>query len=117
MDKPVQVALVGAAWILALGACTLGFLAWQRGQDGAAAPPSAPSQAGAPAAGGYAVNPAGQAACPVTGQLLTVTSATPRVVYRGETYYFSGDRDAQGNDARTRFLMDPESFLQRRAGP
>jgi len=27
MDKPVQVALVGAAWILALGACTLGFLA------------------------------------------------------------------------------------------
>jgi hypothetical protein len=108
VDRPAQWALVGAAWFLALSVAVFGFLAWQRLER--AAPLNVPQAA----AGAWSVQTDGTALCPVTGQRITVGPDTPRVVYLGRTYYFSDERDASGVDARTRFLMDPESWLGHR---
>jgi YHS domain-containing protein len=104
MDKPVQWALVGAAWFLALSVALFGYLAWQR--TGSAAPAAAGSAAQ------WSVASDGTAQCPVTGKRIQVGPATPKVVYMGKTYYFADDKDDQGNDARSRFLMDPDSYLK-----
>lgn len=112
MDKPAQWALVAAAWFLALAVALFGFLAWQRlGRVRLPVPAAAaPATPASPAGAGQPPVPA-TAVCPVTGRTVTVGPDTPRVTYRGRTYYFSTDTDAQGNDARTRFLMNPESWL------
>ncbi|MGH7441502.1 MAG: hypothetical protein ACREKE_02385 [bacterium] len=108
MDKPAQWALVGAAWFLALAVALFGFLCWQR--LGHARPVLVSEAAVATAA---APSPPVQTAvCPVTGEHIVVGPDTPQVVYLGRTYYFSADRDAQGNDARTRFLMNPDAWLK-----
>lgn len=105
MDKPAQWALVGAAWFLALSVALFGFLAWQRlGRT----PPPIP-RGGA----SYAVQADGTAVCPVTGEQVQVGPDTPTVTYLGHAYYFSTDKDAQGEDARTRFLMDPDAWIKR----
>jgi YHS domain-containing protein len=110
MDKPAQWALVGAAWFLAISVAVVGFLALER--LGPAHPEAA--------AAGVSVQDAGAVLCPVTGKRIIVGPDTPKVIYLGKTYYFSDDRDADGVDARSRFLMDPESYLKRQppaAGP
>jgi hypothetical protein len=122
VDKPAQWALVGAAWFLAVSVAVFGFLAWQRlGAVRPQAGPPAASVAGPAAAAGsaspWALQPDGTALCPVTGQRVQVGPDTPTVTYLGNTYYFSGDKDASGQDARTRFLMDPDSWLHRGAAP
>ena len=101
MDKKAQWALVGAAWFLALSVAVLGFLGWRHFSPKAVDPAVV-----------YALHGDGKAICPVTGKTLQVSDATPRINYQGVTYYFSSDSDAEGRDARTRFLMDPESFLR-----
>lgn len=119
MDKPAQWALVGAAWFLAVSVAVFGFLTWQR--MGAVRAPSGPLAATAGATAGstspWALQSDGTAVCPVTGQRLQVGPDTPTVSYLGNTYYFSADKDASGADARTRFLMDPDSWLHRGATP
>jgi YHS domain-containing protein len=100
MDKKVQFSLVAAAWFAAFSVAVFGYLAWQRGLPGADGADGAAAVAGA------------TAVCPVTGRTVAVGPDTPKVVYLGRTYYFSGDKDADGHDARTRFLMDPESFVK-----
>ncbi|HTB22256.1 MAG TPA: hypothetical protein VK914_06085 [bacterium] len=109
MDRPAQWALVGAAWFLALSVAVFGYLAWQRLERVA---PSSPQETAAAAV--WAVQSDGTALCPVTGERVSVGPDTPRVTYLGRTYYFSGEKDSSGVDARTRFLMDPESWLQHR---
>lgn len=103
MQKKAEWALVGAAWFLAVSVAVLGFLGYRHWVA---------TPAGAPPASTWALHSDGTALCPVTGEVLKVVSATPQVNYLGTVYYFSGDKDAQGLDARTRFLMDPESFLK-----
>jgi hypothetical protein len=105
MDKPAQWALVGAAWFLAVSVALFGFLAWQRLGH------AQPSPAGG--AVSYAAQGDGTAVCPVTGERLQVGPDTPTVTYLGHAYYFSTDKDAQGEDARTRFLMDPDGWIKR----
>ena len=105
MDKKAQWALVGAAWFLALSVAGLGWLAWRR-----FGPPPDPSLA-------WQVASDGTARCPVTGESVQAVSATPKVDYQGKVYYFSASTDADGRDARTRFLMDPESYLHPKARP
>jgi len=101
MDKKAQWALVGAAWFLALSVAGLGYMGWRHF---------------APVGGDpkvlYALQANGKTVCPVTGKSLQVVETTPRVNYQGTVYYFSADTDGEGRDARTRFLMDPESFLR-----
>jgi YHS domain-containing protein len=99
MDKKAQWALVGAAWFLAGTVALFGWLAWQR--FGVQKDPAA------------ALRPAadGTVRCPVTGEALQALSSTPQLVYQGQTYYFSAAKDAEGRDARTRFLMQPELYL------
>jgi YHS domain-containing protein len=105
MEKKAQWALVGAAWFLAGTIALFGWLAWQRfGVE------KDPLAAFAPAADGTV-------RCPVTGEKLQAVSGTPQVVYQGRTYYFSGAKDPEGQDARTRFLMDPERYLHPGAAP
>jgi len=106
MDKPAQWALVGAAWFLALSVALFGFLAWQGLGHGA--PPRGPQDSTA-----LALQSDGTALCPVTGQRVLVGLDTPKLTYLGRTYYFSSDKDAEGQDARTRFLMDPDAWLKR----
>jgi YHS domain-containing protein len=99
MDKKAQWALVGAAWFLALSVAGLGWLAWShfgRTENSTA---------------GFTTVTNGQVHCPVTGESVQAVSSTPHVSYMGVTYYFSTAADGDGHDARTRFLMDPESFL------
>lgn len=100
MDKKAEWALVGAAWFLALSVAGLGWLAWRHFNPG----PSDPRAV-------YALHDDGSAICPVTGRRLQIDANTPKVDYQGHVYYFANDVDAQGLDARTRFLMDPESYL------
>lgn len=101
MDKKAQWALVGAAWFLALSVAVLGYLGWRHFSPGLSDPGAA-----------YALQADGQALCPVTRKPVQVSEATPKVVYQERTYYFSGDTDSEGRDARTRFLMDPEAYLR-----
>ena len=101
MDKKAQWALVGAAWFLALAVGVLGWLAWRH----FLAPQPSPAAA-------YALQADGSAVCPVTGKKLAVDDKTPRVDYQGTVYYFAADVDAEGRDARTRFLMAPDTFLR-----
>ena len=115
MDKPVQWALVGAAWFLAGSVAVFGFLTWQR--LGAVRTPAATEGVATGSSSPWALQPDGTALCPVTGQRVQVGPGTPTVTYLGNTYYFSGDKDASGQDARTRFLMDPDSWLHRGAAP
>ena len=105
MDKKAEWALVGAAWFLALSVAALGWLAWRHFNPKPADPAAV-----------YALHEDGFALCPVTGQRLHVDDSTPKVDYMDHVYYFSKDVDAQGHDARTRFLMDPDSFLKAPAG-
>lgn len=100
MDKKAQWALVGAAWFMAFSVAGLGWLAWQR-----FGPEPDPAKA-------YIVRSDGTAMCPVTRESVQAVSSTPQVDYQGLVYYFSTAKDAEGRDARTRFLMDPESFLR-----
>lgn len=102
MDRPAQWALVGAAWFLAASVAVFGYLTWQR----LGRVPMA-SGAAASADPSYAI-------CPVTGARVLVGPATPKVVYMGHTFYFSGAVDSDGLDARSRFLMDPEAWLKHR---
>jgi YHS domain-containing protein len=112
MDKKAQWALVAAAWFLALSMTALGVLAYRRlGGSGLALTASARP------AGPMGMRADGTALCPVTGQVLQVLTSTPKVDYMGTVYYFSGDQDAQGLDARTRFLMDPDKYLKAPAAP
>ena len=106
MEKRAQWALVGAAWFLAVSVAVIGFLAYER--------LAAPAAANAAAVGQHRD---GTAICPVTGQVLQVLTSTPKVDYLGTVYYFSGDQDAQGLDARTRFLMDPDKYLKAPSAP
>jgi hypothetical protein len=121
VDKPVQWALVGAAWFLAGSVAVFGFLTWQRlGSIRTPAGTLAAPLGNAAATGSsspWALQSDGTALCPVTGQRIQVGPDTPTVTYLGNTYYFSGDKDASGQDARTRFLMDPDSWLHRGAAP
>ena len=109
MDKKAQWSLVGAAWVAALSVAVFGYLNWRR---------TAPSAAQAQASAESLVPQAnGTVRCPVTGELLQVGPGTPTVDYRGQVYYFSTSKDAQGNDARTRFLMDPDRYLSQASHP
>jgi YHS domain-containing protein len=100
MDKKAEWALVGAAWFLALSVAGLGWLAWRH-----FGPPPDPAEA-------WQVASDGTARCPVTGESVPAEAATPQLDYQGQVYYFSASKDAEGRDARTRFLMDPESYLR-----
>jgi len=115
VDKKAQWSLVAAAWFAALSVSLFSYLNWQRG----AAPAPAGGVAPAPASGPQSLVPQanGTVRCPVTGELLLVKPDTPTVNYRGQTYYFSTTKDANGLDARTRFLMDPDHFLSPNAQP
>jgi YHS domain-containing protein len=42
--------------------------------------------------------------CPVSGDVFTVSASSPRVVYKGKTYYFCCD------DCPTAFAKNPEKF-------
>jgi len=108
VDKSAQWALVAAAWFIALSVALFGYLAWQR--LGQPRPVMAASDQ-------WGVQADGTALCPVTGKRVPVGPRTSKVTYLGRTYYFSDDKDAQGEDARTRFLMDPDSWLKRQAAP
>lgn len=99
MDKKAEWALVGAAWFLAVSVAGLGWLAWRH-----FGPPPDPHKL-------YAVRSDGSAICPVTGEKVQAVPETPHVDYQGQVYYFSQAKDAEGREARIRFLMDPESFL------
>jgi YHS domain-containing protein len=109
MEKRAQWALVGAAWFLAISVAVIGVLAYRHF--------SAPAVAPAPPASTWGLRSDGSALCPVTGQALAVTTATAKVDYLGAVYYFSPDKDSQGLDARTRFLMDPERYLKAAPAP
>lgn len=111
MDKKAEWSLVGAAWFLALSVGGFGYLAWRR------LGPAAPAASTAPAADAWGLKADGTARCPVTGEILRVVSSTPQVDYLGHVYYFSLATDSQGLDARTRFLMDPDSFLKAAPAP
>jgi len=104
MEKKAQWALVGAAWFFVLSVTGLGLLAYRRF--------GAPAVVAAPPASTWGLRSNGTALCPVTGQVLQVLSFTPKVDYLGSVYYFSLDKDGQGLDARTRFLMDPDRYLK-----
>ena len=109
MDKKAQWSLVAAVWFIALSVAVFGYLIWRRvAPAGAAAPLTAQSLL--PQANG-------SVRCPVTGEDLQVGADTPTVNYRGQTYYFSKAKDANGLDARTRFLMDPEHYVSPTAQP
>lgn len=99
MDKKAQWALVGAAWFMAGTVAVVSWKAWQR--FGVERDPFAAFQ----------VAEDGTVRCPVTGEKLQALSSTPQVVYLGKTYYFSGAKDGEGRDARTRFLMQPDLYL------
>lgn len=105
MDKKAEWALVGAAWFLALSVAGLGWLAWSH-----FGPRPDPAKA-------FVVQTDGRARCPVTGEWVQAVSTTPQVDYQGQIYYFSSDKNADGQDARTRFLMAPESYLHPAAAP
>jgi hypothetical protein len=98
VDKKAQWALVGAAWFLALTMAGLAWMLWRHFVP-AAQPPV------------WSVAADGTARCPVTGKRVPAVPETPHVDYLGHIYYFAPDKDAEGNDARTRFLMDPERWL------
>lgn len=104
MDKKAEWALVGAAWFLAISVAGLGYLGWRY-----FAPKSSDPKVV------YALQADGKALCPVTGKSLQVGDATPRINYQGTEYFFAADVDAEGRDARTRFLMDPEAYLRPQA--
>jgi hypothetical protein len=108
MGKFAQWALVAAAWFAALSVAATGVLALDklaRIQAALSAPKADPVDP-------YALRADGTALCPVTGQRVVVGPQTPKVVYLGRTYFFSTDKDANGVDARTRFLTDPEACFR-----
>ena len=105
MDKKAEWALVGAAWFLAISVAVFGWLAWRH---------FGPPPSNAPA---WTVASDGTARCPVTGKRVAAVPETPHVDYQDHTYYFAADKDEQGLDARTRFLMDPEAWLHRSPAP
>lgn len=108
MDKKALWSLVGAAWFAALSVGVFGYLIWRHGAtQGQPGPLTAQSL----------VPSNGSVRCPVTGELLTLGPDTPTVNYRGQIYYFSLSKDANGLDARTRFLMDPDRYLSPTAQP
>jgi len=109
VDRKAQWSLVAAAWFIALNVAVFGFLIWRRVGPAAAAAPLT-TQSLVPQANG-------SVRCPVTGESLQIRADTPTVNYRGQTYYFSTAKDANGLDARTRFLMDPEHYVSPSAQP
>ncbi|HTB35013.1 MAG TPA: hypothetical protein VK842_09125 [bacterium] len=109
MDRKAQWSLVGAAWFAALSVSLFSYLNWRRGGTGGA-PAALTAQSLVPQSNG-------SVRCPVTGELIQVGPDTPTVNYRGQTYYFSTSKDANGLDARTRFLMDPDHYLSPPAQP
>jgi YHS domain-containing protein len=102
LDKHAQWALVAAFWILVLGVLGIGWHAFVR-------QPAVVSGHAYQAGSGEAVLPQ-TAVCPVTGDTIRVSEATPMVRYQGKAYFFSTVHNAEGVSPRDLFLMNPASF-------
>jgi YHS domain-containing protein len=99
MDKKIQWAVVGALWVLVLGALGLGYEYIHNHASGGSA-----SQPGAPAAqvGDKVVDP-------VSKNEVVVGKDSPHVNYQGQDYYFES---GTAQDHKLQFLMDPELYLK-----
>jgi len=106
VGRLAQWALVGAAWFMAASVAGFGYLLWRHSSI-VSAPVAASVQGGA---GLYGPNGT-FAVCPVTGERVSIDGTTPKVDYLGTLYYFSRQKDSEGNDARARFLMNPEAYV------
>jgi YHS domain-containing protein len=105
--------LLAASVVVASAACASAPTA-QTPTSSPAAPSAAP--AGPSAAAQPALKPAGEAKvgdrtrCPTSGEEFVVSESSPKVEYKGKTYYFC----CGGCDRK--FAQDPEKYLNAQPG-